>query len=213
MKIVPQRPGPRLFRLLIVASIVACAARQDPPMVMSAPVRANLDSSDTAFFPPAVLRSYRTVYAEYLAAMGEPRLDRFADSADVAAVRFLWLRSFHVPMAVRLMRRGPAYALIAVQLGPPDRDRPGGLLRRDSIALDAGTWSQLTAPVASVHFWQPSAPIVGLDGARWVIESVTPGAYQVGDWWSPSKAHGTAHVRAFGVALLRRTRFDLGPIY
>jgi hypothetical protein len=182
-------------------------------MVMSPPVRVIVDSPDTAFFPHAVLRSHRTVYAEYLAAMSEPRLDRFADSTDVVAVRLLWLRSFHVPMAVRVMRRGSAYALIAVQLGPPDQDRPGGVLRRDSVALDARTWAQLTAPVADARFWQPSAPVLGLDGAQWAIERVQPGVYQVGDWWSPSKAHGTAHVRAFGIALLRRTRFDLGPIY
>ena len=204
-----RRAGLRFIGALL---LLGCVKQPEPPMVMSPPVRGVVLPADSAYFPAGVLPRWRVLYSRYLAAMGEPPLDRFADSADVAAVRLLWLRSFHVPMAVRLMKRGDHYALIGVALGPPVDDRPGAVTRRDSLPLDARVWQLLTKPLEKEEFWRADSTF-GLDGAQWMIEHVSSDRYRADDWWTPSAEYGTEHIRSFGLALLRRTRFDLGPVY
>jgi hypothetical protein len=152
-------------------------------------------------------------YGRDLAAMKEPRLGAFVDSDDVEAVRFLWLRSFHHPIAVRAMRRGASYSLIAVELDGAGGYAPGAVFRRDSITLDSLNWNALVAPLGQDGFWQLDSARNGADGAEWVAEAATRGQLYTVTRWAPEATGSGANMRAFGLSMLRQTSLVPDPIY
>src|SRR5262245_43597018 len=97
----------------------------------------------------------RRWYASDLDAMEKPSLS-CGSLEDTEAYRFLWLRSFHDDIAVRLFRRGDDYGLEAVildragrysanyrrwlSLGTGDYERPGNASRRVTKALSRDQW-------------------------------------------------------------------------
>ena len=155
----------------------------------------------------------RNWYGEQLAAMNEPRLGMWVDSSDVEAIRFLWLRSFHHPVAVRAIRRGMSYSLVAVELTGAGGYEPGTILRRDSLRLDSLTWKALVTPLRRAEFWDPDSSRVGLDGAEWIVEAVTRGQLFAVKQWSPEATGTGADMRAFGLAMLRLTSIPADPVY
>lgn len=156
----------------------------------------------------------RSWYGNQLHALGEPRLGHFVDSADTDAVRFLWLRSFHHPIAVRAIRRGSRYALVGTELDGAGGYAPGRILRQDSIAITEKEWSALVAPIRSASFWAPQpADNKGLDGAQWLVEAVEEGKLCLVDWWTPREDGPGAPVRAFGLAMVRAARIVPDEVY
>jgi hypothetical protein len=125
-------------------------------------------------------------YGKYLASVGEPDLAQPRDGRPV--VRALWIRSFHEPVVVRLVKDGDRVSVITVQ--GPRRGDPAGPPRRDSTVLRYGDWESLHHRRVMEEFWTLRAPDAsgGLDGARWVLEARQGVRYHVVDWWSPDRA-------------------------
>ena len=143
-------------------------------------------------------------YGGLLAVVGEPDLSRIAEDADV--YRALWLRSFHDPVSVRLVRRGNRMSVITAQAERrPDESFSGA--RHDSLPLDTARWNEIARLAATSDFWAMAAPgpepgEVRLDGARWILEARVDGRYHVVDWWSPA-ASGTEKEAAFRAFFLK----------
>lgn len=120
-------------------------------------------------------------YATYLAQLGEPDLRRTTDASHT--YRALWLRAFHEPVSVRVVRRGNAYSVITKQGG-----------RRDSTDLPAEWWNTMHRRYAMQAFWttQPvvSPGAIRLDGAQWILEGRQGSRYHSVDWWSPQDGEG-----------------------
>src|SRR5258705_524385 len=118
-------------------------------------------------------------YSRYLVELHEPDLRASKDTGEI--YRALWLRSFHEPVSVRLVRRGDDYFVITVQGS-----------RRDSTKLSPDSWNTLHLRNAMRDFWT-TEPIPlpngaeGLDGARWILEGRQGTRYHVVDWWSPQE--------------------------
>jgi hypothetical protein len=142
-------------------------------------------------------------YSKYLTALKEPPLGEFSRQDQTAEVyRFLWLRSFDNPIAVRLAVTRDGGRLIAKMTSGQGGFEPGHLVlnRESSLSKEATEW--FLAEVKHARFWdiptrddshaQP-------DGAEWIIEGVRQGQYHVVDRSSPDRKD-PAHV--LGIALL-----------
>lgn len=134
-------------------------------------------------------------YSQSLHAMGEPVLD--AGGGD-RSYRFLWLRSFHNPVAVRIESLDGKHRLVAVELDAAD-GRPGRVQRRTEIVLSREQFADVERLVADSGFWTmaPTERSGGRDGAQWIIEGATD-RYHAVDRWSPT----SGAVRRIGTGFL-----------
>lgn len=128
------------------------------------------------------------------------------------AYRFLWLRSFHNPIVVRIERTGEHYELSATIMSGAGGYDPGIVSRRITKALSQSDWARLVAALDKLGFWtMPTEPApsddgivtVGVDGANWIIEGRRD-SHHVVDRWS-----GEDGVQAVGILMLTLAGIDL----
>ena len=126
-------------------------------------------------------------YTEQLDSLKEPDLGSLRATADTV-VRFLWLRTFHQPVAVRVSAaRGRWTAILSVSSGQGGYN-PGHLVRRDTLPLSAAAVDTLRALLAAADFWRaPTSErdLGGADGSQWVFEFMTDRQYGLRDRWTP----------------------------
>lgn len=127
-------------------------------------------------------------YSSALRAMGEPSLLATAP-ADAEVYRFLWLRSFHHPIAVRITRQGDAIELHAVELDGAGGYDAGRVARRRDRSLGEDDWRALQQHLEAIRFWSLAAldDRSGNDGAQWIIEGCRGGAHHATDRWTPEE--------------------------
>jgi len=118
--------------------------------------------------------------------MSEPSLS-CGPRADGFAYRFLWLRSFHHPIAVRLEKVGPQAVLSTAELDGTGGHAPGKILKQTQRALSPAEQSKFEAKLNDVGFWEMrrDQDRFGSDGAQWILEGIDNGQYQVVQRWSP----------------------------
>lgn len=120
--------------------------------------------------------------------------------------RFLWLRSFHEPVSVRLRAdaTGGATAILHIADGAGGY-RPGRLRTNRQRTVATKDVSALLALLDEAGYWtlpikeDPSSSAAGFDGAQWIIEGRKGNAYHVVDRWSP----GDGPFREAALLLLR----------
>ena len=137
-------------------------------------------------------------YGGRLCAMREEPLAR--SPAD-EAYRFLWLRSFHHPVSVRIEASSGTSALIAVELDGADGHEAGTAEVRAERSLSEQEWTTLMAAIGPATFWDmPTQNPTGFgeDGAQWIIEGYRHGRYHVVARWSPR----SGPIRSAGEAFL-----------
>ena len=129
-------------------------------------------------------------YSEQLRALREPTLSENAVTAG-EVYRFSWLRSFHGPIAVRVIVLPNGTARLTAKMADGAGGYNPGTLIVDSIR-DIGPKEvrHLRELVQAMDFWRlPVHPApngkVGLDGAQWILEASNHGNYHVIDRWSP----------------------------
>lgn len=125
-------------------------------------------------------------FAMTLRKMREPSLFSRAMSGQ-EAYRFIWIRSFHPPLAVRIVR-APAGILLAVRETEGTGQYPSGADADLQIReLSPAQWHCLKALLVATRFWDmPSTDKSGgLDGAEWIVEGIHNGKYHIVERWSP----------------------------
>lgn len=151
-------------------------------------------TSPQNYFPPNVFSNNQwqddfTVkwYSKHLAAMNEPSL--LNKSNAIERYRFLWLRSFHHPVAVRLERLNDQKLLILKQLSGRGGYEPGNLVVNRTRVLTEREWSEFKRLLEQCCYWQMPAQrfdeASGEDGAQWIFEGARDGRYHIVDRWSP----------------------------
>ena len=168
-------------------------------------VRPPLDSFEVSWF------------SGQLAALHEPRLNA-AMPAKAESYRFLWLRSFHQPVVIRIYSTATGGRVVAAVTNGAGGYAPGALIRRDSVELTPNAWSAFRAAIDTASFWTLPAEDsgrVGADGAEWVFEGRHGPRYAVFVRWSPDTSKSLRLVRRLGLAFLRlgRVRVDSTNIY
>ena len=154
-----------------------------------------------------ILSSYATI----LARAKEPSfLTPRSDGATI--LRFIWLRSFHAPIIVRLtmpnQSKGRVEMIRFSGLGGYDY---GQVKDRKSRAVDQGEVISLLAD-ADPALLEPATPSCGppgTDGARWLIERSDASGHHFAERWSPDDGIG----RATGIALIRLAGLEGEEIY
>jgi hypothetical protein len=153
-------------------------------------------------------------FSKHLAAMGEPSL---SCEAEGRTYRFIWLRTFHHPIAVRVTEMDGKYSLVAVELDGMGGYDPGKVLNRKELVLSEREGQDLRSAMESAGFWkmptdfdraaQDGAIVTfELDGARWILEAADDGRYHV--VFSSVTMVGES-VRDIGLLFLRLARLEL----
>jgi hypothetical protein len=173
------------------------------------------------YFPPGILDKNPqfdelkvNLYSKHLKALHEPSLWELSrQDPNAEAYRFLWLRSFNHPIAVRLMVRtnGSGWMNSRMTTGQGGF-KPGRISRYSVSWLRKGQTQAFLAAFENANFWNlPTLPdadenAVELDGAQWIIEGVRNGTYHIVDRWSPEAGDA---VRVIGIMALKLGRFKI----
>jgi hypothetical protein len=174
------------------------------------------------YFPPGVLDSApqgqghgtkASWYAMHLKALHEPSLWEMAQDPKAEAHRFLWLRSFHHPIAVRLVVRSSGSGWMHTRMTSGKGGYgPGRIIHSGVFWLTKTKTQSFLAAMDGLSFWNlPTLPVaderrVGLDGAQWIVEGVKDGQYHVVDRFSPGPANP---VREIGMLALKLGRMKI----
>lgn len=142
-----------------------------------------------AFGDPKGSQEWIALYSKYLKAMKEPSLLDRSKAGPSQSYRFLWLRSFHKPVSVRLDIRNDGGADVTVKVGEaPGVSALGGAVQKTTRTLSKREVDSFLDQVNSEGFWKLPAqeePVSGPDGARWILEGARDSQYHVAHRWTP----------------------------
>jgi hypothetical protein len=97
-------------------------------------------------------------------------------SGEAESYRFLWLRSFHHPIAVRVdLLADGSWVLVTKVASGAGGCSPGTLTTNTSRQLTAQEAQSLRSKVEGGGFWNAPNPVndqTGTDGSDWIIEGV-----------------------------------------
>jgi hypothetical protein len=120
--------------------------------------------------------------------MEEPVLSSGKEPSDFA-YRFLWLRTFHHPIAIRVQRTGSSTILRGVELDGRGGYDWGKIVKEVNRELPPAEVEAVVTQLDKAGFWQmepredPSR--TGLDGAIWILEGSQNGAHREVIRWCP----------------------------
>jgi len=167
-------------------------------------------SPQEAYFPKGVLSDYDRLdntiarqYTDQLRGLDEPSLLEEAKNPSLESYRFVWLRTFHHPIAVRLDIMADGTGRLTTKIGSGAGGyEPGMLIENTSRSIEREQIKKFLRQIKNVGFWDlPSYDNtdMGQDGSAWIIEGVKDGKYHVADRWSPSK--GPVHKLGMTLAM------------
>ena len=151
-------------------------------------------STPEDYFPTNVLDSdpynskfFDSSYSKQLTAMDEPSLLQLDNTNDFH-LRFLWLRSFHVPVTISLQRSDNKYTLTVKQVRGRSGTESSELAVNKTRILTNDEWSTFSNIFEGACFWNTpsySTEPLSTDGAWWVLECVWQGRYHIVNHQSP----------------------------
>jgi hypothetical protein len=165
------------------------------------------------YFPPDFPAKW---YEKHLVALQEPSLWAAAKTGKTHSYRFLWLRSFHHPIAVRVDINPDGTSILTTRM--PDGTgghAPGKLILNDTVRMSEEATKRFVSRVEQESFWSlPTADKnpPGEDGAQWIIEGVRNGTYHIVDRWSP-KGWEVRNLGLFMVSELAKMELSAKEVY
>jgi hypothetical protein len=154
-------------------------------------------------------------YSAFLRSMKEPSLLSAAANRDFLGYRFLYLRTFHHPIAVRVeLNPDGTGKLFGTETSGAGGFRTGTVLFRQTIALSKEQVDRFDTLLRGSDFWalptEDETP-PGNDGAQWILEGVRDQKYHIVDRWSPDG--GTYREACLYVLKLSQIKVDPKEIY
>jgi hypothetical protein len=128
-------------------------------------------------------------YSEQLTALKEPSLFDARQNGTVQSYRFLWLRTFHHPVTIRILIHADGSGTVITKMSDGAGGyKPGKLIVDKTESLSPDRVKKLGEKIQRLGYWK--LPLrdtnrEGLDGSQWVIEAVDHGTYHLVDRWSP----------------------------
>lgn len=126
-------------------------------------------------------------YGKHLRAMQEAAL--FSDKDVRESYRFLWLRSFHHPVAVRLWKTDTDQFITVNELSGAGGYEPGTSILKTQRSLSQDEWDAFMRMLEYSCYWdQPTDDPKdrGFDGSEWILEGVREGRYHLVNRWTPT---------------------------
>ena len=199
----------RLALLILPAFSVACRVPSESRGIAID----SLNYRDANVVPSGILSARPSLdsfvvawYSQQLSALREGRMAVGIPHGTQEAYRFLWLRSFHHPVAIRVYSSQTGAVAVTSEAAGAGGYAPGSVTRRDSVVLSDREWHALTVLIEREKFWDRPAvdtSRAGLDGAEWVVEGRWDTRYTLVSRWSPRDTDSTAFMRTLGLAFLR----------
>jgi hypothetical protein len=167
------------------------------------------------FFPPGILgkgiRPNEFIdrwYSKHLSALREPSLWETSQSDLTAeAYRFLYLRSFHHPISVRLVvAQDKTATLVSKETNGKGGYEPGRLIRNRTIHMSQTQTEAFLTALNELSFWslppllETEGNFIQTDGAQWILEGVKQGRYHLVDRLSPDRTNDP--IRIIGTRLM-----------
>lgn len=151
-----------------------------------------------AYFPEDVLADnswkshFKTDwYSRELRVLEEPSLFGMAKNYPSESYRFLWIRTFHHPIAIRLEIRADGVGILTIKVASGTGGfAPGHLVENASRPLSLEQTRAFLALTNKTGIWLlpgNDTSDSGLDGSQWIIEGVKKGENHVVDRWSPDE--------------------------
>lgn len=190
--------APKLLFVIILLHVTLCASAQ----LKYFPVHC---FSDDEWIDTSTARWY----SDQLRALQEPSLLDTAKNRSAESYRFLWLRSFDHPIAIRLDIRADGTGVLSTKIASGSGgNKPGHLTENLSRPLFRQQVQMIQARLDSMQFWSLRVDgRSGEDGAQWIIEGVEGGKYHLVDRWSPREGP----IREFGLMLLDMANLKISP--
>ncbi len=148
----------------------------------------------------------RAWYSSQLHALREPSLFALTKTPSSECYRFLWLRTFNHPIAIRLNPKSDGTGILTVKVASGAGGfHPGVLSESRTRVLTREETQSFLLQLDRLGFWKLPNPVddhPGMDGAQWIIEGEKGGRYHVVDRWSPKKGpvHELGMIFAFDLA-------------
>jgi hypothetical protein len=163
----------------------ACLPRSDPEHFFPAGAFWSSEFPD----PDRADAAERSWYSGYLRLMDEPSLS--CGVVDREVYRFLYLRSFHGAVSVRLERTDDGLAVHAVEMNDDGRFypeyTPPTVRRRLHTTLNHSHWQTVASAARAANFWntRTMGGTRGNDGSMWIVEGRDGSRYNLVVRWSP----------------------------
>jgi len=125
-------------------------------------------------------------YSKHLSAMKEPLM--FNKTQNKIIYRFLWLRTFNNPVAIRIEKQLDTYNLTWKLCDGAGGYDPGKLVVNKTKSIDKETWGNFITLLNKSGFWNLNTNEVDIqceDGAQWILEGVDRRRYHVVDRNTP----------------------------
>ena len=125
-------------------------------------------------------------YSKHLIAMEEPLM--FNKKQDKSTFRFLWLRTFHNPISIRIDKKSDLYSLTWKLCDGAGGYDPGKLVINKTKTIDKKTWDTFQGLLSKADYWNlqtNEVEIIGTDGSQWILEATDKDNYHVVDRWTP----------------------------
>jgi hypothetical protein len=163
-------------------------------------------------------------YPYELRVLGEPSLYDLSANPSNQSYRFLWLRTFDPPVAVRLDVNADGTGTVVTKIGDGKAGYPTTIKKVVEIDRHDLTREQVQAFAALVdkdRFWwlesdEPApAGKARNDGSEWVIEAVRNGSYNVVARWSPgsNSSEGSKAVLEIGKMAIDLAQLKVAKVY
>jgi hypothetical protein len=153
-----------------------------------------------------------TWYTGQLKALKEPSLLIASQKGKRQIYRFLWLRTFHNPISIRIeILNSKAKIIIKKTDGAGGYD-PGNLELEKTKEIDKKEIRELLELIKESKFWNTDTKDPtesGCDGAQWIIEGVKNNKYHIVDRWSPEEGN----IYTLGLYFLKLSRLEIKNIY
>ena len=140
-------------------------------------------------------------YSAHLQAFGEPSLFMHRPEGSKESYRFLWLRTFHPPLSIRVEASSDSVGILVKKIGSGAAGfGPSKPIRERALDLPKKKAGQFLAQVNFYKFWELPTLESGLalDGASWILEGVKNGRYHIVDRHSPKDGP----VRKLGLTMM-----------
>jgi hypothetical protein len=153
-------------------------------------VRVDRSSAQTEFFPAELSgdvssRRFISWYSSQLEAMNELPLAALFNEDE--SYRFLWLRSFHQPVAIHVWRTGAQHFMVVKRLNGHGGYAPGTVDFYSVRSLSENDWDSFMLHLEHSQYWSMPTEDDRMwnDGAQWIMEGYREGRYHVVDRQSP----------------------------
>jgi hypothetical protein len=121
--------------------------------------------------------------------MKEPSLFAAEENGKREEYRFLWLRTFHKPIVIRIWSDGSGAQMRVVRLSGAGGYDPGHIESDTTTKISLGDWKRFHERIANAQFWQlptkETPDTFGTDGSQWILEGRDATKYHVVDRWTP----------------------------